>query len=116
MRGLTGEETLLLLSPHGIARGPAFGIGLRAHLYGGDTALAVAGQVAQRPQCQPSPFIVQIADQILGLEGALCRALNEYLVTGMAISSTGQTFHYDPEGVGEDPEENEVQEERLEKD
>lgn len=96
----TSKEEILIASKNGINRGSAIAIALRAILYK-DTDLAVATQVAQRPQCLPNLFISQIADTVFDLDGKLYRSVSNYLATGLAISSTGESFSYDPDGDGD---------------
>lgn len=97
-------SSLLLSCEDGIYRSPALAMGLRSYLYEGDCDLAVATQVAQRPQAQPSSVIAQIADGYFGFDGALVKSVKDYLATGLAVSSTGESFWHDPAGIGEDPE------------
>jgi len=82
-------ETIVFVSEKGISRGPALAIAIKSLLFEGDTYLAVASQVAQRPQCQPSRFLSRLADEMFDFNGRLYRSVTEYLDTGMAISSTG---------------------------
>lgn len=95
---LDKEQSLLITSPHGIVRAPSVGIILRSALYDNDSDLAVTSQVAQRPQCQPSLTIISVGDYILGANYELYQATQEYLSTGVAVSSNGESFHYDPTG------------------
>lgn len=104
IEGCNGE-TIVFVSEKGIFRGPTLAMAIRALLFEGDTYFAVASQVAQRPQCQPSKFLSRLADQVFEFEGKLYQSVKEYLDTGMAISSTGETFHYDSTGEGKSPSE-----------
>jgi hypothetical protein len=101
-KDLKSDQELLIADNDGIVFSPALAIALRCYFYNYDYALAIASQVAQRPQCQPSPEIIAVADSLFDLEGKLSQALEEYLATGLAISSNGQSFWHDPNGIGEE--------------
>ena len=98
---LTPKQTLLITSPKGVTRSPSMGIILRAAMYDQDVDLAVASQIAQRPQALPSLTIISIGDYILKLKGELYQSCKEYLSTGLAVSSNGESFYYDPTGGSE---------------